>query len=125
MANLQNHFLLEQYTSHSQRHSFATNLAEGGVSVDEIKRYGRWKSNAVVEGYVYNSMRFKRKMAEIAFGVSGDDRGSVHAKKQKLDAGYMNRGGAVNVGDSGGSGMKIGDFKFENCSVTVNINQSK
>ena len=43
------------YTSHTWRHSAATNLADAGVSFINLKRHGQWISDSVVEGYIANS----------------------------------------------------------------------
>ena len=44
-----------RYTSHSWRRSAATNLADAGLSMIDLKRAGQWKSDSVVEGYISNS----------------------------------------------------------------------
>ena len=51
------------YTAHLYRRSGATNLADAGVSFINLKRHGQWKSDAVVEGYIANSlpMRIERE----------------------------------------------------------------
>ena len=95
-------------------------LCDLGCSVDEIKRYGRWKSNSTVEGYVYSSKNFKRKMAKRAFGVTGDDRGSVQNKKQKGI-----HGGSSSCGVSGGEIAGFGTFNFNACNVTMNFYKEK
>ena len=44
----------ENYTSHTWRRSAATNLADAVVSLINLKRYGQWVSDSVVEGYIAN-----------------------------------------------------------------------
>ena len=43
------------YTSHTWRRSEATNLADAGVSLINLKRHGQWFSDSIVEGYIANS----------------------------------------------------------------------
>jgi len=37
--------------------------SEAGVSLDNLKRIGRWKSNNVAEGYIKSSQKFKQDQA--------------------------------------------------------------
>ena len=43
------------FTMHSWRRSGATNLADAGCSITDLKRFGQWKSDSVAEGYIANS----------------------------------------------------------------------
>ena len=43
------------YTSHPWRCSAATNFADAGVSMIDLKTHGQWKSDTIVEGYISNS----------------------------------------------------------------------
>lgn len=43
------------YTGHALRVSSATTLADEGADILELKRHGRWNSNAVAEEYVRES----------------------------------------------------------------------
>ena len=43
------------YSGHSWRRSAATNLADAGVTLTNLKRHGQWKSDTVCEGYMANS----------------------------------------------------------------------
>ena len=43
------------YTSHTWLQPAATNLAGAGVSFINLKRYGQWILDSVVEGYIANS----------------------------------------------------------------------
>jgi integrase len=51
------------YTGHSLRATSATILADAGVSMENLKRHGQWKSSSVVEGYIHDSMKQKIDMA--------------------------------------------------------------
>lgn len=49
----------KQYTGHCFRRSSATILVDAGGDLMALKRHGGWRSSAVAEGYVDNSMRSK------------------------------------------------------------------
>ncbi|KAJ8960678.1 hypothetical protein NQ317_012329 [Molorchus minor] len=51
------------YTGHCLRRSSATLLADADVDITTIKRHAGWKSTAVAEGYVENSIENKAKIA--------------------------------------------------------------
>ena len=44
------------YSNHSWRRSAATNLADAGVSLTNLKRMGQWNSDKSAEGYIANSL---------------------------------------------------------------------
>lgn len=47
------------------RCSAATILADMGVNLINLKRFGRWKSDSVAQSYVGESLHNKRKMADL------------------------------------------------------------
>ena len=49
------------YSSHCWRRSAATNLADAGVSLINLKRHRQWQSNRVVEGYIANSLPLRQE----------------------------------------------------------------
>ena len=51
------------YSTHCFRRSAATNLADSGVSIFNLKRHGQWKSDYAVVGYIANSkpLRIERE----------------------------------------------------------------
>jgi integrase len=51
------------YTGHCLRRSSATLLADSGADITTIKRHGGWKSTAVAEGYIQDSVQNKTKIA--------------------------------------------------------------
>jgi integrase len=53
----------QEYTGHSLRATSATVLADSGVSMENLKRHGHWKSASVVEGYIRESKRMKSDIA--------------------------------------------------------------
>jgi integrase len=67
----------QSYTGHSFRRSSATLLAGKGVNFLGIKRLGGWKSSAVAEGYIEDSLHEKIAIADqLAAGSSS--RSSLH-----------------------------------------------
>ena len=54
----------KSYTGHSLRASSATVLADSGVSLENLKRHGGWKSTTVAEEYVRESVQHKTDMAQ-------------------------------------------------------------
>ena len=53
------------YTSHAFRRSAATNLADAGVGLTNLKRHGQWKSPAAAEGYISNSVPLRREREQM------------------------------------------------------------
>ena len=49
------------YSSHCWRRSAATNLADAGVPLINLKRHGQWQSDRVVEGYIANSLPLRQE----------------------------------------------------------------
>lgn len=63
----------EEYTGHSFRRSSATILADSGEGISNVKRLGGWKSTAVAESYIEESMTQKKlsnKILDIKNGSS-------------------------------------------------------
>lgn len=54
----------ESYTFHAFRRSGATLQANSGVSVMQLKQWGRWKSDSVAQTYVADSSFTKRQLAQ-------------------------------------------------------------
>ena len=59
------------YSNHSWRRSAATNLADRGVSLTNLKRMGQWQSDKVAEGYIACSrpLRLERMMKLLPEGA--------------------------------------------------------
>jgi hypothetical protein len=53
----------ESYTGHSFRRTSATLLADSGADVMTLKRHGGWRSGAVAESYVEDSLQNKAKIS--------------------------------------------------------------
>lgn len=54
----------ECFTGHCFRRSSVTELANKGSDLVTIKRHGGWKSSAVAEGYIENSLKAKMDVAQ-------------------------------------------------------------
>ena len=68
------------FTSHAFRRTAATLLVDSGIDMINLKRMGRWKSDACVEGYLAASVHLKRKRAE---GITSEiDDAAKNCKKQ-------------------------------------------
>lgn len=52
----------ESYTGHAFRRTSATLLAEAGADITTLKRHGKWKSDAIAESYVEQSVTNKVKI---------------------------------------------------------------
>src|SRR5271167_3636262 len=60
----------KNYTSHALRRSSATWMADGGVDLINLKRFGGWKSDMAAHGYIGESTTNKRMLAEVVQGGS-------------------------------------------------------
>ena len=58
----------KSYTGHSYRRTGTTLLAEGGVDAVRLMRFGNWKSIGCAEGYIAESKREKKDIAQIIIG---------------------------------------------------------
>ncbi len=54
-----------RYTGAALRRSMATILSDKGISLLNLKRHGRWKSDAVAEGYIGKSKKTKNDVADL------------------------------------------------------------
>ena len=57
----------ENYTGHSIRRTSASMLVEGGADLLTLKRHGGWKSSAVAEGYIEDSVTRKIDVSKKLF----------------------------------------------------------
>jgi len=59
----------EGYTTHCFRRSAATNLADAGMSLVNLKRHGQWKSDASAERYIANSILIREEREKLLVPV--------------------------------------------------------
>ena len=52
------------YSIHAFRRFAATNLADAGVSLVNLKRHGQWKSDATAERYIANSLPIRKERVQ-------------------------------------------------------------
>jgi len=69
----------DEFTGHSIRRTGATILADKGESKPCLKRYGRWRSDCVVDKYIDESDLFKTTISAKMLGSS-----EPNPKKQKI-----------------------------------------
>jgi hypothetical protein len=69
----------EAYTSHSFRRTGSTLLANEGISLFNLKRFGRWKLDSVAQSYVESSERSKQEIATMfpSSSLKGDSNRGV------------------------------------------------
>lgn len=68
------------YTGHCLRRTSATFLADSGADILMLKRHGGWRSNAVAEGYVDESINNKLEISKNIFKQAADDNISCEKK---------------------------------------------
>lgn len=75
----------KQYSNHSWRRSAATNLADSGVTLTNLKRHGQWASDTVCEGYIAQSRPLKLERLTCLMpnlSIDDDDRKPPHVKDE-------------------------------------------
>ena len=70
---------VDEFSGHSFRRTSATLLSEKGMGLLELKQYGRWKSMAVCERYVDNTVLKKMKTSNLLQNV---DEGSASSNDE-------------------------------------------
>jgi integrase len=106
----------DRFTGHSIRVTAASVLVDSGVSVENLKRFGRWKSTASMERYFRWSLLMKRELAcSLAQGPSRCGVGEMKAAKS---VGATAFGSPVIRGKSV-CGSIFDGCRFENCTVHV------
>lgn len=55
----------QSYTGQCFRRTSATALADRGISLTNLKQHAGWKSDTVAEGYIANSKKMRRDIAEM------------------------------------------------------------
>ena len=73
------------YTGHSFRRTSATMLANSGGDLLTLKRHGGWRSNAVVERYIDDSVNIKRKICDQINDQIPVDGSNAIAKRRSIE----------------------------------------
>ena len=58
----------KMYTGHCFRRTSATLLADSGANLVTLKRLGGWRSSAVAETYIEDSVEKKKKVSKLVMG---------------------------------------------------------
>ena len=133
------------YSNHAFRRTAATWLANQGVSLSNMKRFGRWKSSTVAERYIDESMSNKRARSQSiqsaqTESVEEETVVSEHTSStgEKQSVTCVQRAHRLVSSDSAaastifaatipavGFGTLFGsDSTFNNCNITFNMNHS-
>lgn len=99
----------KMYTGHAFRRSGTTLLADCGADVRTLKRFGGWKSDAVVDGYIEDSLQNKVNIAQQVLGLKS----SSNTANQQFKVGCQKK--ELNLHDTPVS------FNNNNCTINVNV----
>lgn len=105
----------EKYTGHCFRRTSATFLANAGADLSVLKRHGGWKSSAVAEKYVEDSLEGKAKIARMIQG--GENFVQVLQQTQTTTT---TTAAAVT---SANMPSEISITGNTNCTITINMNK--
>ncbi|XP_043481887.1 uncharacterized protein LOC122510983 isoform X1 [Leptopilina heterotoma] len=119
----------KNYTGHSFRRSSATILVDAGANMTTLRRLGGWKSDAVAQGYIEESMYNK---TEISNMFSKTINGPSSSKQTPIDVSSSKR---LKIDDKNtdesdepseflpkDTSLQEKKFKFENCNITMHFN---
>ncbi|XP_074109019.1 uncharacterized protein LOC141533835 [Cotesia typhae] len=129
----------ETYTGHSFRRTSTTLLADFGADLLTIKRHGGWKSSAVAEGYIENSVGNKKRIGQrIASTITSRPSTSKDpepeigfsnesAREVPIDVGVKNKDLNFDILNTASStNSKNLNITFSNCSnLIIYLNGSK
>ncbi|KAH0811327.1 hypothetical protein GEV33_011464 [Tenebrio molitor] len=105
----------KMYTGHAFRRSAATLLSDCGADVRTLKRFGGWKSDTVVEGYVEDSLQNKIGIAKKILG--NESSSSTSIVNHEITIVEQNKEAGFNVD-------KEIYFNNTNCTINFTINKN-
>lgn len=122
----------KEYTGHCLRRTSSTLLVEAGASFETLKMHGKWKSTAVAEGYIEESMASKNRIARMiasSVGTSGEGKEESSSRVCQREGTTFNTSVDFHVGSTmceaeesiarTSEGFRVGSVsfsgKFENC----------
>jgi integrase len=105
----------KMYTGHAFRRSAATLLSDCGADVRTLKRFGGWKSDTVVEGYVEDSLQNKIGIAKKILG--NESSSSTSIVNHEITIVEQNK-------EAGFNADKEIYFNNTNCTINVTINKN-
>lgn len=108
------------YTGHCFRRSSATVLAGHGADITTLKRHGGWKSSAVAEAYIEDSLKSQIAIANTLVGrrtsdqqrTSSSELQSVQSDHPDVDVNISHSSNVHNVD------LKLSDTSLPNISIT-------
>lgn len=121
------------YTGHCFRRSSASILSDAGVDFAAIKRHGGWKSTAVAEGYIENSLENKTNIAKKILSnkdvlkATTSSTSNTETQNSYLDLDNESENINLNLNSEyHATSSSAPCFNFSNCSITnVNIHIHK
>lgn len=106
------------YTGHCFRRSSATILVDAGGDLLDLKRHGGWRSSAVAEGYVDNSMNNKTKNCD---KITSAIMNNTISDSNENDSVAANTNISLSASTSSSNNSP---FVFNNCNVTINYHNN-
>jgi hypothetical protein len=103
------------YTGHAFRRSSATLMADNGASTLTIKRQGGWKSAAVAESYIEDSVGKKLRVAKQMFQGFTAEPSKQSIQEVEASSSVSSRSsGSVEISNNSGCPITI-NFNCNNC----------
>ncbi|KAF7987146.1 hypothetical protein HCN44_001336 [Aphidius gifuensis] len=110
-----------KFTRHCFRRTGATNLADTGANMTEIKLFDGWKSDKVAEGYLVDSRSNKRKIFN---NMSNFVFNNESAKKPKIVRPLVERQMNINTGASTSKASTLSRVQHININPGINPSTS-
>ncbi|XP_071562162.1 uncharacterized protein [Temnothorax nylanderi] len=108
----------ELYTGHTFRRTSATLLVDSGADLITLKRHGGWKSNAVAEGYVEDSLNNKKEICnQITKSLTNKPSSEISTSKNV----HENPSTSKNYAQKHTETIKINTSNKENRHIKQNI----
>lgn len=111
------------YTGHCFRRSSASILSDSGADFSAIKRLGGWKSTAVAEGYIENSLQNKVTTARKILCETATPHTSSTSAKTDYISNMQSKDININLNSENhtSNNAMMPYFNFNNCTIS-NIN---
>lgn len=108
----------KEYTGHSFRRSSATMLVDAGATMPTLKRHGGWKSDAVAEGYIEQSIKNKTDVGNLLSNMMS---GQSSPKRLKIQNESLHKNNINLESSTNDESLQERNFNFENCNITINF----
>lgn len=118
----------KQFTGHCFRRSSASLLADSGANLITIKRHGGWKSSAVAEGYIEDSITNKNKIAErILPSTSTSSNAAIALENSSTlisaSSGDVDDSIALKLNTSAITSQGINITNCSGCNININVSK--